>query len=471
MQASWQPAPVRWQARLSVLAVVASTTGVAAGSSCGARMSAPGSPWSSPNRTELLTPAAAIGAAGGRVEFGEVFVLAILLAAHDREGGAASDSNGEYGGGDQRAFADALAIAADGRIDAAALTRGAAGLFEVAGGQALAAFVGRQVSNEGFGRRNGRAEEFVVGFEQVFDALCGLATRWLRGDGGVVEQVSVARIGGAVERRGLDADNVDGLRKCPGAVNGGKHRVGNWMRRACLGLIVENDEIVRQDRNIARDFRFGRTAACVFHPFQTARERRDRVLYGFSAAVVCSVASVRPALDFGEHVGEARLVRAAAVDEARLEGALRVLRLRLQAFDGAGDLFADLADGFGAAAFAFAHALVEAVGEAVDFGVVERAGFKRRFVDAVVEALDAFVVTTCGEANLGGLEPELRVELKMESRGHVWVRVEITPDHLAQEHMFQFEVDQSYLKRLIEDCRKVLATYPVRGKPELSGEA
>jgi hypothetical protein len=86
-------------------------------------------------------------------------------------------------------------------------------------------------------------------------------------------------------------------------------------------------------------------------------------------------------------------------------------------------------------------------------------------------ALEEMNRTLSGEAYLGSLEPELRVELKMESRGHIWVRVEITPDHMTQEHVFQFEVDQSYLRRLIEDCRKVLAKYPVRGKPEHNGEA
>ena len=86
-------------------------------------------------------------------------------------------------------------------------------------------------------------------------------------------------------------------------------------------------------------------------------------------------------------------------------------------------------------------------------------------------ALEEMNRTLSGEANLESIEPELRVELKMESLGHIWVRVEITPDHMMQEHVFQFEVDQSYLGKLIEDCRKVLAKYPVKGKPELSGEA
>lgn len=69
-----------------------------------------------------------------------------------------------------------------------------------------------------------------------------------------------------------------------------------------------------------------------------------------------------------------------------------------------------------------------------------------------------------GEANLVGLEPELCVELKMKELGQISMRVEITPDHMTQEHSFQFEIDQSYLTGLIESCKKVLGKYPVRGK-------
>jgi hypothetical protein len=86
-------------------------------------------------------------------------------------------------------------------------------------------------------------------------------------------------------------------------------------------------------------------------------------------------------------------------------------------------------------------------------------------------ALEEMNRVLSGEAYLGSLEPELRVELKMESLGHIWVRVEITPDHMMQEHVFQFEVDQSYLEGLIKDCQKLMAKYPIRGTPEASGKA
>jgi hypothetical protein len=82
-----------------------------------------------------------------------------------------------------------------------------------------------------------------------------------------------------------------------------------------------------------------------------------------------------------------------------------------------------------------------------------------------LDSLEWMNKSLSGEADLVSLEPELVVELKMDSPGKISMRVEITPDHMIQEHNFQFEIDQSYLVGLIENCRKVLAKYPMRGKP------
>jgi len=61
-------------------------------------------------------------------------------------------------------------------------------------------------------------------------------------------------------------------------------------------------------------------------------------------------------------------------------------------------------------------------------------------------------------------EPELRVELKKtDSLGHIEMTVQITPDHLTQEHEFLFEIDLSYLKGLSAQCREIEKKYPVRG--------
>src|SRR4051812_37249696 len=83
-----------------------------------------------------------------------------------------------------------------------------------------------------------------------------------------------------------------------------------------------------------------------------------------------------------------------------------------------------------------------------------------------LDALEEMNRTLSGDAQLVSLEPELSVELKMETLGRVTMRVEITPDYLTQEHSFSFELDQSYLKPLLEDCRAAVRRYPVKGRPD-----
>lgn len=68
-------------------------------------------------------------------------------------------------------------------------------------------------------------------------------------------------------------------------------------------------------------------------------------------------------------------------------------------------------------------------------------------------------------AALDPLEPEMKVLLETGDRlGHVRARVEITPDHLAQAHRFEFEVDQSYLPGIIQQCSAIVREYPIRGQ-------
>lgn len=71
-----------------------------------------------------------------------------------------------------------------------------------------------------------------------------------------------------------------------------------------------------------------------------------------------------------------------------------------------------------------------------------------------------------GRATLDSVEPNLRVRVAIQDRtGHLALRVEITPDQLDQEHTFAFSLDQSYLPGILAQCRRVLASYPVRGHP------
>jgi len=67
------------------------------------------------------------------------------------------------------------------------------------------------------------------------------------------------------------------------------------------------------------------------------------------------------------------------------------------------------------------------------------------------------------EAVLESHEPNLQVRVNATDRvGHLKMRVEITPEHLTQQHRFEFELDQSYLPPVITQCVKLLERFPVR---------
>ena len=75
--------------------------------------------------------------------------------------------------------------------------------------------------------------------------------------------------------------------------------------------------------------------------------------------------------------------------------------------------------------------------------------------------------TLQGKAELSCMEPNLGVELSaLDSRGTIEVGIRLTPDHLTQQHSFQFSIDQSYLPGIIAGLRKALAKFPIRGGPE-----
>ena len=66
-------------------------------------------------------------------------------------------------------------------------------------------------------------------------------------------------------------------------------------------------------------------------------------------------------------------------------------------------------------------------------------------------------------AMLSPLEPELEVAIRrVDSVGHLELRIDITPDHLSQDHAFRIEVDQSYLPGLIRELDAILVEFPVR---------
>jgi hypothetical protein len=71
--------------------------------------------------------------------------------------------------------------------------------------------------------------------------------------------------------------------------------------------------------------------------------------------------------------------------------------------------------------------------------------------------------TLSGEAVLESQEPNVRVRVaSSDGAGHLHVRAEITPDHPAQGHWFEFEIDQSYLAATVEQLESVLLKFPVK---------
>jgi hypothetical protein len=70
-----------------------------------------------------------------------------------------------------------------------------------------------------------------------------------------------------------------------------------------------------------------------------------------------------------------------------------------------------------------------------------------------------------GEVILDCLEPNLGVELKGDRLGGIRLTLRITPDNIYQDHIFYFDIDQSYLPSIIRDCKTILDHYPIKGAP------
>lgn len=86
-------------------------------------------------------------------------------------------------------------------------------------------------------------------------------------------------------------------------------------------------------------------------------------------------------------------------------------------------------------------------------------------VERFRDGLKVMADTLAGEATLTGLEPGINVTLKMRTRGKIEGAVEITPDHLNQQHRFTVDADQSYLSALISSCDMILDRFPVKNVP------
>jgi hypothetical protein len=68
-----------------------------------------------------------------------------------------------------------------------------------------------------------------------------------------------------------------------------------------------------------------------------------------------------------------------------------------------------------------------------------------------------------GAATLESHEPDLKVIVTPTDRlGHVGFSVEITPDHMTQDHRFDFDADQTFLSPIVKQCEGVLDRFPIR---------
>jgi hypothetical protein len=69
-------------------------------------------------------------------------------------------------------------------------------------------------------------------------------------------------------------------------------------------------------------------------------------------------------------------------------------------------------------------------------------------------------------ATLDPLEPEIKIKIEaIDQLGHLRLRVEMTADHLTQDHRIDFDIDQSYLPGIIKQCSAIIKEFPVRGRP------
>ncbi|MFN2529063.1 MAG: hypothetical protein ABR584_10155 [Candidatus Baltobacteraceae bacterium] len=78
--------------------------------------------------------------------------------------------------------------------------------------------------------------------------------------------------------------------------------------------------------------------------------------------------------------------------------------------------------------------------------------------------LEAVYAKLSGEATFASTEPGFIVMVKALKAGRIEMVVEITPDHINEQHRFQSEIDQSYLIAPIAALKAILATYSPRGK-------
>jgi len=70
-----------------------------------------------------------------------------------------------------------------------------------------------------------------------------------------------------------------------------------------------------------------------------------------------------------------------------------------------------------------------------------------------------------GAAEINCIEPNFALKVSSHgSLGELQMDIRISPNHLTQEHSFTFKIDQSFLKKLLSQCKDILNKYPVVGQ-------
>ena len=109
---------------------------------------------------------------------------------------------------------------------------------------------------------------------------------------------------------------------------------------------------------------------------------------------------------------------------------------------------------------------------AVYSGIGSRVEVSGPFLDTVSfvafrSRLEAMASSLTGSAELSSVEPELRLMLSYaDTLGHVEGWLELTSDHLREEHRFKIELDQTHLPELIRQLRAIETEFPTRGVDE-----
>jgi hypothetical protein len=92
-------------------------------------------------------------------------------------------------------------------------------------------------------------------------------------------------------------------------------------------------------------------------------------------------------------------------------------------------------------------------------GTIIHLGEVAGFLDGLLRLHKTLEGTAC----LDCIEPELKVQLQGDGKGHVDLTIHITPDQLVQRHRFTDTIDQTFLPGIVASCQSILSKYPIRG--------